>query len=446
VEGALTQPPTAGRRRRIADALPLLALAGLWAHFAASLGPTWAPRANDFAGYYGAGRAVAMAPETLYRSERKWFTNLPIVAVPLASLARLDYPTAWRVNWWLELASFAGGFGLVLWTIHRRLQRLTAPVALAAGAVYLCFAPVARHSLELGQTTPLVALLLAAFPLLHGAGFRRSAGALLGLACLIKIPPLLLVAGLAVRRRLEAALAALAVVAAGVALSFAVFGPELVGQYADRVIFDNLGRAQAAFNNRSLDGAFMRMFSDRSLVDWDTVPRPPAVTAAVAATALLLAALVFARGRGLWWPARPPDDADPRTGSLELEWALGTALLVLVFPVVWIHYYLLLAAPLALIPFWWEARRVPRRALAIALLAAGTWLASGTVTQANHYYGRYQAERAFRLAQNVQTLGALLVAVGLSWPLAEIARRLREASAEGARSEPTASEGGPPPG
>jgi hypothetical protein len=433
VEGPLTQPATgaaAGRRRRIPGALALLALAGLWAHFAASLGPTWAPRPNDFAGYYGAGRAVTRAPETLYRSERKWFTNLPIVAVPLAPLARLDYPTAWRAMWWLQLVCFAGGFGLVLWTIRRRLRRVTAPVALGAGAIYLCFAPVARHSLELGQTTPLVALLLAAFPLLHGAGWRRSAGALLGVACLIKIPPLLLVAGLAARRRLEAALTALAVVAAGVALSFAMFGPELVGQYAERVIFDNLGRAQAAFNNRSLDGAFMRLFTDRSLVDWDTVPRPPAVTVAVAATALLLAALLWARGRGLVWPARPPDDGDPRTGSLELELALGTALLVLVFPVVWIHYYLLLAAPLALLPFWWEARRVPRRAVAIALLVAGTWLASGTETRENRHYGRHQDEPAFRLAQNAQPLGALLLAVGLSWPLAEIARRLREAKPE----------------
>jgi hypothetical protein len=427
VEGPLSQPAADAapdRRRRIADALALLALAGLWAHFAASLAPTWAPRPNDFAGYYGAGRAIVEAPETLYRSERKWFTNLPIVAVPLAPLARLDYATAWRVVWWLQLASFTGAYGLVLWTIHRQLRPVSARVALAAGAVYLCFAPVARRSLELGQTTPLVALLLAALPLLHAAGFRRSAGALLGLACLIKVPPLLLVAGLAVRRRLEAALTALAVVVGGVAVSLAVFGPELVSQYADRVIFDNLGRAQAAFNNRSLDGAFMRWFTDRSLVDWDTVPRPPAVTAAVTATALLLGALLFACGRGLLWPARSPDDHDPRSGSLELELALGSALMLLVFPVVWIHYYLLLAAPLALMPFWWEARRVPRRVLAIALLAAGTWLASGTETQPNHHYGRHQNERVFRLAQNAQTLGALLVAAGLSWPLAEIARRL----------------------
>jgi len=168
----------------------------------------------------------------------------------------------------------------------------------------------------------------------------------------------------------------------------------------------------------------MRAFTAKSLVDWDTVARPLAVTAALLASLLGLGALLWRRGgRVLAWPAAAPQDDDPERGSLELELALGSALMLLFLPVAWIHYYLLLAVPLAVLPAWWVARRIPVTWGAALLLAAGLWLASGSEVRGNHYYGRHHEERSFRLRQNAQPLGAVLIVLGLSVPLAEIARR-----------------------
>jgi hypothetical protein len=408
--------------------LALLAL--LWLHFASTLPQVWDVQVNDFEAYHEAARLVRSGRAAeLYRPGGQWFTNLPVVALVLAPLGGLGYADAWRVLWWLELASFAATFALLLAGIARHLGPLSAPRALAAGAVFLCFAPLLRHCLDLGQTTPLAVLLLAGVWCLLRAGRPRTAGLVLGGLCLLKIPPLLLLPVFALRRRLAVCATALAVVAAGVLASWALFGSELLGQWAERVVVGNLGRAQAAFNNRGLDGAFMRLLTDRPLLDWDTVPRPPAVGAAVAGTALALLGLLWWRGgRALAWPRRPPDDSDPRCGSLELELSLGVALMLLVFPIVWIHYYLFLAVPLTLLPFWWLQRGLPLRPAPLLLLALGTWLASGSDVPPNRHYGAHARDPVFRARQSAQTVGALLLVLGLSAPLAELARRERGAT------------------
>lgn len=408
----------------------MLVLAAAWIHVLGTLLPTQAVERNDFEGYYAAGRAILHGtPELLYSDDRKWFTNLPVLSLPLAPLGRLAYRDAWRVFWWLQVASLVATFALLLVALARFFPPLTGPRALLAGAVFLGFAPVMRRCLDLGQSTPLVVLALAAMYLLARERQRACAGAMLGLACLVKIPPTLLLGVFLARRRLVLGAAALALLATGVAVSFAWFGTELMGQYADRVIFDNLGRSQAAFNNRSLEGALMRALTWKSLVNWDPMPRPRVVTGALLAIGLAVAVLLLRCGAwSLLWPARAPRDDDARTGSFELELALGSALMLLFFPVVWIHYYLMLAVPLVLLPFWWVQRGMPMRPWVLALLLAGFWLASGTEIRGNHYYGRRQDEMAFRLAQNAQTLGALLLVVALSSPLAELARRARAGS------------------
>ena len=50
----------------------------------------------------------------------------------------------------------------------------------------------------------------------------------------------------------------------------------------------------------------------------------------------------------------------PLKGQKNSDLALGSALMLLFLPVAWIHYYLLLAAPLAILPAWWVARRMHR--------------------------------------------------------------------------------------
>ncbi|MCP4037683.1 MAG: DUF2029 domain-containing protein [bacterium] len=404
----------------------VLILAALWVEFATTLPATYQVKLNDFPAYHGAATMIANGqPERLYGDDFKWFTNLPVVALFLRPLAALPYEQAWKLFWWLQVTSFGATFAVLLAGLHRFYGPLRWVHALVAGGIFLSFAPILRRCLELGQTTPMMVLVFALLSLAARAGFERFAGSLLGFICLVKIPPNLLIVLLALRRRVQIVWPALAVVAAGVALSLALFGSELVGQFLDRVVWDNFGRSEAAFNNQSLEGAFMRIFTERGLADWETIPRPLGVTLAVIASAVALGALLFVRAPGLLLPGIRPDDRNPSASSLELEIALGVALMLLFFPVVWIHYYLFLAVPLCLLPAWWLARDLPRPGWLVALLVLGLFLASGFESHDNAHYAAREGELLFRIAQNRQPLGALLLVIGLSFPLSEIARRSR---------------------
>lgn len=394
----------------------------------ASLPAVHEVRLNDFPAYWAAGKMVLEGqPERIYSTEWKWFTNLPVVAVLGVPLASFEYETAWEILWWLSVLSFVGIFGLLAFAVARYFPPLD-PVRLAMIAlVFFCFGPVMRRCLMLGQTTPLVVLLFGVVYLLAREQRDRLAGLVLGVICVIKIPPLLLLPLLVARRRLEMAGVAVGVVVAAVLASWLFFGGDLMQQYADRVILDNFGRVHAAFNNQSLDGAFMRILSEQGLADWVPVPRPMDERLAVYGLIAVLAIVLWVRGRTLLWPARRPADADPHAGSLELELGLGVALMLLVFPIVWIHYYLFLLVPLALLPLWWQQRELSlgtgARTLTIALFVLGTWWAGGQEVHENAWYAARETETLLRWRLNLQPLGALLLVGACAVPLAEMARR-----------------------
>ena len=81
--------------------------------------------------------------------------------------------------------------------------------------------------------------------------------------------------------------------------------------------------------------------------------------------------------------------------------------------------------PLVVLPFWWTARDLMRPAWLIGLLGLAVWLASGFESHENAYYAARETEPLFRWAQNRQPIGALLLVIGLSFPLAEISQRSR---------------------
>lgn len=403
-----------------------LATAALWLYFFSTLPPTYFVHLNDFPAYYGAATSIANGqPEKLYGTDFKWFTNLPVVALLLRPLAATNYEHAWKFFWWLQVVSFVATFGVLLAYVRRFFASpIWIPTA-ATSAIYLCFTPLLLRCLDLGQTTPMMVLLFSILLFAARSGWVRLSGLLLGMICVIKIPPNLLIVLLALRRRFQLAVPAFAVVLLAIALSYAFFGSELVAQFFERVIADNFGRSQAAFNNQSLEGALMRAVTDRGLSDWTTVERPMAVTLGVVGVGLALAALLYMRAPKFLFPREPANDADPRVGALELEVAIGVALMLLLFPVVWIHYYLFLAVPLTVLPFWWLARGLPHPAWLLALLAVAIWFASGAQSHENAYYAAHETEWLFRWAQNRQPIGALLLVIGLSFPLAQIASRTR---------------------
>ncbi len=420
-----SKPETTGR-----GVLPWVAWAWiailLWA-FVSSLPATQVVRENDLPAYYNAGQLVAQGRTDLlygevFRPRHNRFTNLPIIAPLFVPLAKLDYASAWQLFWWLQVLSFAATAAVLLYAVHRHLSPLSPQRAAVVLTIWAAFIPTLHRCLVLGQSTPMLVFVFALFYLACREGRKPVAGVLLGVVCLMKIPPMLLLPLLAVRRRMSTAAIAFAMWLAAVVLSALVFGPETLSRFAQTVVFDNAGGSIAAFNNQSLDGAWMRVLSDKGLTDWEATPRPLAVSLADLASLVALAVLLLRSGRTLLWPRVVPDDSDSAHGSLELELLIGVLLMVLVFPVVWIHYYLFALVPLAVVPFWIEGRGMSPPRWRIALYAAGVLCVGCVAVYGNVYYAAREGEAAFRALQNLRPLGALLLLAAVLPAVSALAR------------------------
>ncbi|MDP6977371.1 MAG: glycosyltransferase family 87 protein [Myxococcota bacterium] len=408
----------------------------LWL-FVSSLPATQVVRENDLPAYYNAGLLVASERTDLlygdtFRPRHNRFTNLPIIAPLFVPLAKLDYASAWQLFWWLQVLSFAATAAVLLFAVHRHLSPLTPARAAVLLTIWAAFIPTLHRCLVLGQSTPMLVFVFALFYLACRYGRKGLGGVLLGVVCLMKIPPMLLLPLLAARRRMTTAGIAFSMWLAAVVLSALVFGPDTLTRFAQTVIFDNAGGAIATFNNQSLDGAWMRLLSDKGLTDWKPTPRPFLVSLADLASIVVLAVVLLRSGRTLLWPREVPDDSDPTRGSLEVELLIGVLVMVLVFPVVWIHYYLFAMVPLALVPFWIERQGLPHARWRIASYAIGVLCVGCVAVYGNVYYEAREGEAGFRALQNLRPLGALLL---LATVLPAIGAAARGGSANDARAD-----------
>ncbi len=289
------------------------------------------PYSIDFQTYWLAGKRVAAGEaSSLYAPgggpaegiplelPAREFKNLPIVSALFVPFAGLDYLAGKRAFWWLGLAAIL---------LAARLVSARDEGLLAAVALFAAMDP-AHVSLRHGQTTPLVLLVLAgALASLRG-GRDRLAGTLVGLACLVKFPPLALVAGFVLRGNRRAALAALATIGAGVALSLALFGPALHAEYL-RGLAEHAGTVMTGHNNQSLLAAATRFLVPSPALDWTPRAAPLAAKAIAWALAAGLAAVLALSLR--------------ESAGLGAFYTAAMTLGTIALPVAWDHYLLLLA-------------------------------------------------------------------------------------------------------
>jgi hypothetical protein len=414
------EAPRSGRWGRWGTWLAIVAITLTVGPFLIVLPLTYPPRPDvDFPSYHEAGRRL-LAGEIarLYDSDFKEFQNLPLVTLALAPLGALPYDSAWHVMWWVNLASILGGLAVLLAAMRTTFAPLGARHAMLAAAVYFAFAPIMHRSLVLGQTTPVMVLLLAVFYALECRGRSWLAGGVLGAIALVKIPPLAIVGVFLVRRRLAIVAAASIVIGGGVLLSLALFGLGLNAAYFEKVILTNAGKGLAAFNNQSLLGSLLRLLTDRGLTDWRLEIPPAAVSLTYrVAVAALLAAVLWSCRRLVWRRKERPE-----RGTLEAELGLGIGLMLLIFPISWVHYFQFLVVPATLLPWWWMRERLPLDRLALALLISGLALAAGAPVRGAPYYAKHDSESWFRVLQCYRTLGALLLTAGYARALALHAR------------------------
>lgn len=285
--------------------------------------------------YLGAAQAIFDDPVGLYRSHNHGFVNIPIVALPFVPLAAAGGAAPWLFT--LAGLAAAGWAAFAL----SRLGSVGRPTAPWIPALFLLCGPL-YNSLREGNTTHLLLALLVLALLCLERGREATAGALLGICGVVKLPLFLLGAPLLLRGRARAALAMAAAATGCALLSVALFGWEAHTTWWNEILRPSSGKPLGAFNVQSLDGMWVRLLTGpRHLRDWQPIAEPGGAFFALryAASLALLAATLF-------WLGRAGAPRSPR--ALRHELVITLALAMLLSPISWSHYALWLLIPLAL--------------------------------------------------------------------------------------------------
>jgi hypothetical protein len=266
---------------------------------------------------------------------------------------------------WLVLS--LGLLGVLAWRLGDIFERVTGRLPVARPALFLLLMlwHATLMNVELGQWSIVLAALIAVgFDALERAQPGRG-GAWLGATAALKLTPWMLFPFLALRRR-RAAVAFAVVFAAALALALPFGGGLDAWMAFERGAGKNVAEWQTWWHNTlSINGLVARLLVGGRFAR-------PLVEAPVAARVIVLAAglaLVFAAFRVTAGPDRPA-----RNGCV---FALWSVLIVVLNPLAWTHYALLLVLPAALVfraaeepasPLPEGTRAAIRRDLAIAIV------------------------------------------------------------------------------
>jgi hypothetical protein len=281
----------------------------------------------------------------------------PTSVLVLLPLAALNYPDAVLVWNLLSLAAL----GASLWLIGRQLGIALAPWCVFPLLALLMLCNPLRQQVNQGQLNLFLLLLLVGTWVAERSGRTASAGALLAVATAIKLFPGLLFLYLLVRRQYRALVAGALTFAAITAVSVLVLGPETYRMYCNEIVHET-SRFRSGWGNASLPGLWAKLFEPDSVNKpieslWHS---PAAAKLATGLSVLLLLALLA------WsiYRARTRPECDR-------AFALTLTAMLLVSPITWDHYLLLLALPLTLLWLWLPSSGLVR--WSFVLVAAALW-------------------------------------------------------------------------
>jgi len=356
----LSRTPAPGWLRWVA---PIPFIAAIVALLAVYSEPPARQLFEDFReAYLSAARDILRDPSRLYAEYSHGFVNIPVVALPFVPLTILTQTDAQRVYLLLGLLVLGA-----TWAGHRRLLQAPREVALVLAGLFLINGPL-YNSLREGNSTHLLLGLLVAALLALRAGREFRAGALIALCGVVKLPLLLLGAPFVLRRRWGVAVGFAAGLAGLVGVSLLIFGLELHQLWWSHIVAPSSGKPVGAFNVQSIDGFLARVLTGgRHLRDW--TPIRGLGFEFTALRWLLIAGFVGTAGWVCWRAGAPRNQR-----SWQIELCVALCLALLVSPISWTHYYLLLLLPLGLCLV--EAKRLPGGWIGAALL----WLSVALIS------------------------------------------------------------------
>ena len=227
------------------------------------------------------------------------------------------------------------------WLIVHHLDLPFSPWDLLPTIALLLLCHPFWHQMVHGQLNLLLLLLLTGVWAADRSGHPRWAGTLLGLATAIKFFPGFLFVYFVFRRDWSALRAGLLALAAITALTAVVLGPEAYRSYFLEVL-PRTSQCRGDWHNLSLSGLWCKLFeSSKHLPPVEVRPlvQSPALALLGMACTLLGVSAVLAGVVPRWLAAKDMDRA----------FALTMIGMLLVSPITWDHYLLLLALPVAVL-------------------------------------------------------------------------------------------------
>ncbi len=260
----------------------------------------------------------------------EWNAHPPASVLVSLPLAALNYPSALLLWNLLSLAALAAS----IYLLARELRlRLTAWACLPIATLILLatYMGPLRAQLEQGQWNLVLVLLLTGTWSSSRTQRYGLAGVLLGLATALKLFPGLLIVVFMLQRRWRLVVCATVVVLAMNLLTVLVFGLETYQSYLFTVL-PHLERFRSFGSGISLKMFWCRLFDPEPSGPVTPLLYAPGLARALVALSslLLLAGLAW-----FSWLARSRKDRDG-------VFALGLVTMVLVSPVAWDHYILML--------------------------------------------------------------------------------------------------------
>jgi hypothetical protein len=282
-----------------------------------------------------------------------------LFALPLSFLSYSHALLAWNV---LSLGALAAS----LWLIVRGLQIPFAGWSLLPILVLLWICLPLREHIIQGQLNLLILLLLTGTWTLDRSGRPFWAGTLLGVATVLKLFPGFLCVYFALRRQWTLLAGGFVAILFLSALTGAVLGFGTYAVYAQDVL-PQVEWFRAGWNNASLTGFWSKLFDpvpENVRLWWRTEPlfySPVAARAAFFCSAALLVALL----------ARAVKKGHSRAYH-DQTFGLAVTAMLLLAPVAWEHYLVILVLPLAIV--WVNLSTRPLARALFLLVGVALWM------------------------------------------------------------------------
>ena len=316
----------------------------------------------------------------------------PTSVLLAAPIARFDFATAFIAWNLISLAALATS----LWIVRHQLRIPLSPWSISPVVTLLLLCFPLWEQCRLGQRTLVLLLLVTGTWGAERSGHPWLAGSLLGTAAAIMLFPGFLLLYYALRGRWRVVAAGFIAIAGLTGLTAIVLGADCYRNYFSNVL-PGIQWFRVGWNNDSLWGFWSRLFDpapehvrDRSLTE--PLFHSPALAKSLSLISCASVAAVLA------WAVR----RDAKGQKTDLTFALAVTTMLLVSPICWEHYLLLLLVPLAVV--WLELPPSRFARTLFLVIVAAFWMGYPMVWTAFGLNGRTAKPLHSRAALERKTL------------------------------------------